>query len=223
MTSTCDEEDLTSHPANPSGVDLSGFPPERMCGPPAGRRITAPAEIAELAEAARRERRQRLEYRTLCFQVLLLWGLSGCFCAHLRALVPSSFLVRVYYWDTPVTSEEGSEAGESDSQEGIDQDPAARRQRLEESGLATWLPDRRQLTIESSDHQDSPPLPPAAFDSVCSPSLWRLEAIQPLDLGEVVLRRSPDASEILGSWLLSIREAGWLPSNSDTDPDSDSD
>eukprot|EP00918_Siedleckia_nematoides_P000870 GHVU01002050.1.p1 GENE.GHVU01002050.1~~GHVU01002050.1.p1 ORF type:complete len:197 (-),score=23.75 GHVU01002050.1:81-671(-) len=196
-----------------------------MCGPPAGHRVIDPAAIAELAEAASRERRQRLAYRTLCFQVLLLWGLPGCFCAHLRAQVPTSFLVRVYYWDTPVTPEEGSEADDIDSQEGIHQDPAVWRQRLEESGLAAWHPDRRQLAIESYDYQAPLLLSPVILDSGCNHSLWHSEVTQPLDLGEASPRRSPDASETIGNWLLSIGEAGWLPPNndSDSDPNSESD
>eukprot|EP00918_Siedleckia_nematoides_P047070 GHVU01103150.1.p1 GENE.GHVU01103150.1~~GHVU01103150.1.p1 ORF type:complete len:158 (-),score=11.76 GHVU01103150.1:202-675(-) len=157
-----------------------------MCGPPAGHRITDPAEIAELAEAAREDRRQRREYRALCFQVLLLWGLSGCFCARLRAQVPTSFLVRKYYWDTPVTSEDECDSSDTES-------------------------------------LDSTPHPTVVIDSGCSHCLWSLEGGTPLALEATSSRRSPNAHDIAGTWLLSLREVGWLPPDHDSDPDSDSD
>eukprot|EP00918_Siedleckia_nematoides_P047074 GHVU01103161.1.p1 GENE.GHVU01103161.1~~GHVU01103161.1.p1 ORF type:complete len:195 (-),score=16.89 GHVU01103161.1:202-786(-) len=194
-----------------------------MCGPPAGHRITDPAEIAELAEAAREDRRQRREYRALCFQVLLLWGLSGCFCARLRAQVPTSFLVRKYYWDTPVTSEDECDSGDTESLDDPDLDQAAWRQRLEDSGLASWLPGRRQLATGNYDRQAPPPLPPVVIDSGCSHCLWSLEGSPPLALEAAPSRRSPDAHDIAGTWLLSLREVGWLPPDHDSDPDSDSD
>eukprot|EP00918_Siedleckia_nematoides_P001270 GHVU01003011.1.p1 GENE.GHVU01003011.1~~GHVU01003011.1.p1 ORF type:complete len:112 (-),score=2.98 GHVU01003011.1:684-1019(-) len=82
-----------------------------MCGPPAGRRIVEPAEIAEAAAACRREREQRTAYRAHCFRALRLWNLSGCFHSLLLANIPSRFWVRCHYEPaTPVTSDEESDS-----------------------------------------------------------------------------------------------------------------
>eukprot|EP00918_Siedleckia_nematoides_P057167 GHVU01124686.1.p1 GENE.GHVU01124686.1~~GHVU01124686.1.p1 ORF type:complete len:159 (-),score=12.24 GHVU01124686.1:34-510(-) len=109
-----------------------------MCGPPSGRPITDPQEIAAHREAFFEERRLRTVYRNLCFQAARLSGASGCFRTCLVSQIPSAFLEGKHLHDTPVSSEcDSSSSDHYDWQDALARARLIRSQRTSVADIST--------------------------------------------------------------------------------------
>eukprot|EP00918_Siedleckia_nematoides_P059698 GHVU01130137.1.p1 GENE.GHVU01130137.1~~GHVU01130137.1.p1 ORF type:complete len:110 (-),score=6.40 GHVU01130137.1:750-1079(-) len=88
-----------------------------MCNKPRGVVTNYTRERVEYSRADyEADRAARRNLRELVYEVILLWSIPGCLRTSLVWLVPTNFLVREYYFDTPVTSEASeSEDGEENT------------------------------------------------------------------------------------------------------------